>query len=108
MDTSFTRLIYDKIEFIEFRQNILFLKQPQHKASIFFELHLDDFLRIRDFTENFSKRVVLGNEKLTIYDYEKELFNIWTPIKSYPSSSTLVAKALMSEDVFNQLFQSNN
>ena len=81
MDTSFTRLIYDQIEFIEFRQNILFLKQPQHKASIFFELHLDDFLRIRDFTENFSKRV-LGNEKLTIYDYEKELGELTRVVKN--------------------------
>ena len=41
-------------------------------------------------------------------DYEKELFKVWSPIKAYPSSSTLVAKALMKDDAFNLLFQSNN
>lgn len=101
------RLIYDKIDFIEFKQNILLLKQPQHKASIFYNLKLDDFIRIRDFTEDFSNRI-LNNEKLTILDYEKELFRVWSPIKTYPSSSTLVAKALMKDNVFNLLFQSNN
>ena len=101
------RLIYDKIEYIEFKQNILLLKQPQHRASIFYNLNLDDFIKIRDFTEKFSSRVS-NNEKLTISDYEKELFKIWPPIKTYPSSSTLVAKALMKDDVFDLLFQSNN
>lgn len=101
------KLIYDKIDFIEFKQNILLLKQPQHKASIFYNLKLDDFIRIRDFTEDFSNRI-LNNEKLTILDYEKELFRVWSPIKTYPSSSTLVAKALMKDNVFNLLFQSNN
>lgn len=101
------RIVYDKIEFMEFKQNILFLKQPQHKASIFSKLTLEDFLKIRDFTDNFSLRV-LKNENLTLIDYEKELFNIWSPIKSYPSSSTLVAKALMKENVFDKLFQSSN
>lgn len=107
MDSPYIRLIYDKIDFIEFKQNILLLKQPQHRASIFYDLKLDDFIKIRDFTEKFSKRV-LNNEKLTISDYEKELFKVWSPIKSYPSSSTLVAKALMKSDVFESLFQSNN
>lgn len=101
------KIVYDKIEFMEFKQNILFLKQPQHKASIFSKLTLEDFLKIRDFTDNFSLRV-LKNENLTLIDYEKELFNIWPPIKSYPSSSTLVAKALMKENVFDKLFQSSN
>ena len=101
------KIVYDKIEFMEFKQNILFFKQPQHKASIFSKLTLEDFLKIRDFTDNFSLRV-LKNENLTLIDYEKELFNIWPPIKSYPSSSTLVAKALMKENVFDKLFQSSN
>ena len=89
LDSPYMKLICDKMDFIEFKQNILLLKQPQHRASIFYDLKLDDFIRIRDFTESFSSRV-LNNEKLTILDYEKELFKVWSPIKAYPSSSTLV------------------
>ncbi|MGL5329543.1 MAG: hypothetical protein ACRDD7_09755 [Peptostreptococcaceae bacterium] len=107
MSSPYLRVISDKIEFLEFKQNILFLKQPQHKASIFSELNLDDFLKIREFTEVFTQKV-LSNNKLDISDYENELFKIWPPIKSYPSSSTLVAKALMDTDIFDKLFQYNN
>ncbi|HSQ90373.1 hypothetical protein [Romboutsia sp.] len=102
--SSYVRLVYDRIDFLEFKQNILFLKQPQHKASVFYELTLEDFLKIRDFTSSIEEKISIG-EKYTINDYEKELFKIWAPIKSYPSSSTLVAKVLMSEDNFNSLFK---
>lgn len=107
MDLSYIKIIYDKIDFLEFKQNILFLKQPQHKASIFCELTLEDFLKIRDFTDNFSNKI-LNNERLTFSNYEVELFNIWPPIKSYPSSSKLVAKALMDKEAFDKLFQYDN
>ena len=48
------------------------------------------------------------SEEATVMGYENKLFEIWPLIKSYPSSSTLVAKILMSEDVFNSLFTSIN
>lgn len=105
--SSYVRLIYDRIDFLEFKQNILFLKQPQHKASVFYQLTLEDFLRIRDFTSSVEEKISNG-EKYTITDYERELFEIWSPIRSYPSSSTLVAKALMNEDNFNSLFKYSN
>lgn len=105
--SSYVRLIYDRIDFLEFKQNILFLKQPQHKASVFYELTLEDFLRIKDFTSSVEEKISNG-QKYTITDYEKELFEIWAPIRSYPSSSTLVAKALMNEDNFNSLFKYSN
>ncbi|SCI03467.1 MULTISPECIES: hypothetical protein [unclassified Romboutsia] len=107
MDSPYIKTIYNKIEFLEFKQNILFLKQPQHKASVFCELTLEDFLKIKDFTDSFSKKV-LNNEILTFSSYEDELFEILPLLKSYPSSSKLVAKALMDEDIFNKLFQYDN
>ncbi len=60
------KLICDKMDFIEFKQNILLLKQPQHRASIFYDLKLDDFIRIRDFTESFSaiKWILLNLNKI--------------------------------------------
>ncbi len=101
---SYIRIIYDKLEFIEFKQNILLLKQPQKKASIFTELTLDKFGEIRDFTNSFQDRVFRG-EKSTISEYELELYKIWPPLKSYPGSSTLVAKALINGENFNLVFK---
>lgn len=105
--SSYVKIIYDKIDFLEFKQDILFLKQPQHKASVFQELTLDDFLKIRDFTKDIEDKIING-EIYDISKYEKELFMIWPPVRSLPSSSTLIAKALMTEDTFNSLFKNNN
>lgn len=105
--SAYIRLIYDRIEFLEFKQSILFLKQPQHKATIFEDLSLDIFLQIRDFTKEMSEKISNG-EQYTIGEYENKLFEFWPPIKSYPSSSTLIAKALMCNDVYNSLFSHNN
>lgn len=105
--SAYVRLIYDKLDFLEFKQKILFLKEPQHKASVFCNIEIDDFLNIRDFTDQFKSRISNG-EKLTISDYEKNLLDVYSPIKSYPGASTLIAKALMDEDTFNSLFKHFN
>ena len=89
--SSYIRVIYDRLDFIEFKQNLILLKQPQHKASVFYKLTLDDFLKIRDLTLNFENQIKSGARTST-----------------YPSASTLIAKVLMSEDVFNSLFSSSN
>lgn len=101
--SAYIRIIYDRLDFIEFKQNILLLKQPQHKAAMFVDITLDEFLKIRDFTSEVSNKILSG-EKYSIEQYEKGLFDICPLIKSYPSSSTLVAKALMNVDTFNILF----
>lgn len=105
--SSYIRIIYDRLDFIEFKQNLILLKQPQHKASVFYKLTLDDFLKIRDLTFEFESQIKSGIIS-SISDYESKLFEICPLIKSYPSSSTLIAKVLMSEDVFNTLFSSLN
>lgn len=105
--SAYVRIIYDRLDFIEFKQNILLLKQPQHKASIFADLTLDEFLKIRNFTLEVSNKVSSG-EKYSLEQYEKGLFSICPLIKSYPSSSTLVAKTLMTIETFNTLFIDRN
>ncbi len=105
--SSYIRIIYDRLDFIEFKQNLILLKQPQHKASVFYKLTLDDFLKIRDFTFEFESQIKSG-VKSSISDYESKLFEICPLIKPYPSASTLISKILMSEDVFNSLFSSLN
>ena len=105
--SSYVRIIYDRLDFIEFKQNILLLKQPQHKASMFAELTLDDFLKIRDYTQEVENNICSG-EDYTIEKYEKKLFEICPLLKTYTSSSTLVAKALLKKDIFDSLFLSCN
>lgn len=105
--SSYVKIIYDRLDFIEFKQNILLLKQPQHKASMFAELTLDDFLKIRDYTLEVESSIYSG-EIYTIEQYEKKLFEICPILKTYTSSSTLVAKALLKQDIFNTLFLSSN
>ena len=95
--SSYIRIIYDRLDFIEFKQNLILLKQPQHKASVFYKLTLDEF-------ESQIKSGITSS----ISDYESKLFEICPLIKSYPSSSTLIAKVLMSEDIFTTLFSSLN
>lgn len=104
---SYIRIIYDRLDFIEFRQNLILLKQPQHKASVFYKLTLDDFIKIRDLTFEFESKIKSGAE-LSISDYESKLFETCPLIKSYAASSTLIAKILMNEDIFNTLFSSLN
>ncbi len=105
--SSYVRIIYDRLEFIEFKLNILLLKQPQHKASIFAQLTLDDFLKIRDYTQEIGLKIHLG-QVCTISEYEKNLYEICPILKSYSSSSTLIAKALLNQDDFDSLFSSLN
>jgi hypothetical protein len=105
--SAYLRLIYDRMEFLEFKQSILYLKQPQHKATIFNELSLESFLEIRDMTKDFSQNIENG-QIFNIKDYEAKLFEIWPQIKSYPSSSNLVAKALMKNEIYTSLFSHEN
>ena len=74
--SSYVKIIYDRLEFIEFKQNILLLKQPQHKASVFAQITLDEFLKIRDYTQEIGLKIKLG-EVLIISDYEKNLYEIF-------------------------------
>lgn len=105
--SSYVKIIYDRLDFLEFKQNILLLKQPQHKASVFTEINLDDFLKIRDYTQEIETKIYSG-ETYTIDQYEKNLFEICPILKTYSSSSSLVAKALLKQDIFNALFSSSN
>ncbi|MGL5347827.1 MAG: hypothetical protein ACRDA3_10785 [Peptostreptococcaceae bacterium] len=105
--SSYVRIIYDRLDFIEFKQNILLLKQPQHKASVFMELTLDDFLKIRDHTQEVEATIV-GGGTYTLDKFEKKLFEICPSLKSYTSSSTLVAKSLLSRNAFDSLFIASN
>ena len=94
--------LVDRLDFMEFKQNILFLKPPQHSTQLFYELTLEDFLKIRDFTKEYSLKIQRG-EFVSLSNFEKGLTDIWQPTKSYPLSASLIAKILMETNLYNQL-----
>ena len=58
--SSYIRIIYDRLDFIEFKQNLILLNQSQNKTSLFYKLTLDDFLKIKDLTLQFESQVKSG------------------------------------------------
>lgn len=94
--------IMDRLDFIEFKQNLLFLKPPQHSTQLFYELTLEDFLKIRDFTNRYIVRIE-NSENTSLSDFEKQLIDIWKPAKSYPLSASLFAKILMGNSLYSKL-----
>lgn len=96
-----------RIEFIEFKQQILLLKHPSHKASIFAQLTLYEFLSIKDYVKNFEYYLEHGY-KLNFKDFESGLYELIPKLKTYPESSVLILKVLMNISNFNKLFNSNN
>ena len=89
--------LVDRIDYLEFRQNLLILKQPCHKATVFFDLNIDIDESITDTDE---LKIICG-EGLKLYDYEKLIIDIWPNISNYPSACSLIAKSLLDKDVFN-------
>lgn len=101
MDENNKNLV-NRLDFIEFKQNIIFLKPPQHSTQLFYDLTLEDFLKIRDFTKEYS--LTIENDKLaSLSDFEKKLINIWQPAKSYPLSASLIARVLMGKNLYAKL-----
>ena len=67
--------LFDQLDFLEFRQNIIFLKPPQHSTQLFYELTLEDYLRIRDFTKSYIIKIE-NKENTSLNDFEKKLISI--------------------------------
>ena len=101
MDENNKNLV-NRLDFIEFKQNIIFLKPPQHSTQLFYDLTLEDFLKIRDFTKEYSL-IVESDELASLSDFEKKLINIWQPAKSYPLSASLIARVLMGKNLYAKL-----
>lgn len=101
MDENNKNLV-NRLDFIEFKQNIIFLKPPQHSTQLFYDLTLEDFLKIRDFTKEYTQ--IIESDKLaSLSDFEKKLINIWQPAKSYPLSASLIARVLMGKNLYTKL-----
>lgn len=101
MDENNKNLV-NRLDFIEFKQNIIFLKPPQHSTQLFYDLTLEDFLKIRDFTKEYS--LIIENGKLaSLNDFEKKLIDIWQPAKSYPLSASLIARVLLGKNLYAKL-----
>lgn len=94
--------LVDRLDFIEFKQNIIFLKPPQHSTQLFYDLTLEDFLKIRDFTKKYSLKIE-SDELTSLSDFEKKLIDIWQPARSYTLSASLIARVLMGKSLYDKL-----
>lgn len=107
MFDNYTDIFNDRLDFIEFKQKVLFFKQPNHKAVEFANLSLSEFILIRNFVYDYEK-CILNNEYIDLKDFELKLFKVCPSIKTYPSAASLVAKILMSKVNYDILFSSGN
>ncbi len=103
IDTNFL----SRLEFIEFKQQVLLLKQPNHKVNVFANLSLDQFLDIKEYVKNFQSKMSEGKASY-LKDFELGLYKVCPLIKTYPGSSILIAKILMNLENYDLLFSSNN
>lgn len=94
--------LIDRLDFIEFKQNILFLKPPQHRTQLFYELSIEDFFKIKNYTNDYCDKI-RNNEDVSLNDFSKGLSEIWESAKSYPLSASLVAQSLMDKNVYEKL-----
>lgn len=99
--------LLSRIEFIEFKQKILLLKNPSHKVSVFAELTIHEFLSIKEYVKNFEYYLENGY-KFKFKNFESGLYDLFPKLKRYPDSSVLIAKILMDLSNYNKLFNSNN
>jgi len=104
---SIDKELLSRVEFIEFKQQVLLLKHPSHKATVFAELTLYEFLSIRNYVENFEYYLENGH-KFDFKSFESGLYDLIPKLKAYPESSVLISKILMNISNFNKLFDSNN
>lgn len=107
MNNTDMRLFTDRLDFIEFKQQFLFLKQPNHKALQFSDLSINQFLDIKNFVKDFETSIESG-ATYTINDFETKLFGVCPSIKTYPSGAILIARILMARENYDILFSSNN
>lgn len=94
--------LFSMLTFLEFKQNILFLKPPEHKVEIFCSMTLDDFKRIKQFVDEYSFKIK-NSQNFSLYNFSQQLSSIWEPAKLYPIASNLIAKLLMDENIYNKL-----
>lgn len=101
MEKLLKEIIY-RLDYLEFRQNLLILKEPCHKISLFFDLDINTYINMKVFSNEFSQKVKNGHP-LNIQDYEKSLIKIWPEITTYPSSYIIIAKSLLPKEILNTI-----
>ena len=68
--------VLDRLDYLEFRQNLLILKEPCHKAIVFFDLDIGIYLEMKEKSKEFCEKISNG-QNLNLLDYEKLLISIW-------------------------------
>ena len=97
-----SKYILDRLDYLEFRQSILFLKPPQHRIQLFCDLTFEDFLEIRNYVDKYDLKIKNG-ELFSLNDFSKGIAKIWEPANYYPLSASLIGESLLDKDLYNKL-----
>ena len=95
--------LLNRLEFIEFKQHILFLKQPNHKVKVFSDLSLDEYLNIKDYvnTLQFVDADIIGkNHVLLDFKNNKELYEKCDEYKDSYCNSLFIYSLFINSNKF--------
>lgn len=95
--------LQEKLDFIEFRQGLLFFKLPQHKADLLYEISLLEYKQLKNLIFIYEEKIK-NDEKINIEDYEFEIYKICPQIKKYPTAAKLISKVILKPWNFERLY----
>ena len=72
----------DRLDFIEFKQGLLFFKQPQHKASPLYEISSLEYKQLKNLLKIYEEKIE-NDKKINLEDYEFEIYKICPQVKKY-------------------------
>jgi hypothetical protein len=93
----------DRLDFIEFKQGLLFFKQPQHKASPLYEISSLEYIQLKNLLKIYEEKIE-NDEKINLEDYEFEIYKICPQVKKYSDSAKLISKVILKPWNYERLY----
>ena len=95
--------LQDRLDFIEFRQGLLFFKQPLHKASILYEISALEYNQLKSLIKAYEEKII-NDEKINLEDYEFEIYKICPQVKKYPDAAKLISRVILKPWNYERLY----
>ena len=93
----------DRLNFIEFKQGLLFFKQPQHKVSLLYEISSLEYSQLKNCISKYEEKIE-NDEKINLEDYEFEIYKICPQIKKYSDSAKLISRVILKPWNYERLY----
>jgi len=95
--------LQDRLDFIEFKQGLLFFKQPQHKGSLLYEISIIEYDQLKNIIKVYEEKIE-NDEKINLEDYEFEIYKICPQIKKYPAAAKLISRVILKPWNYERLY----